>query len=369
MFTSELDGYFKPAVKAYLSHSVINWNEFISEFWRQFRDTTSQSKATDRLMQATQQKNQRVHQFITWVKNTASKAGVIDTKVLGRLVYKGVLPEIIKASKTTIPEGGLTLEEASAWALDAEKAVDQVSYSLNSRSGDNNNNKNKRKTDDDNNLVATITEPSFKKNTPPSKDHNKKPRVENTRKPMGTPTGILYLITNLKGGSSLHPNIKKYRETKNLCLRCGAGTHAADDCKVNLKNTDKSLIRRVAEDFEIKVPLNIIKSEVKNNRMVLVELYNRATQDYSKHRCLIDTGAFRNYLDYDIAVKLNLMTRKHPLPYNAVGADGSTLAHITQQAMTPVKFNTHVSNVTFDIMHLGNLQCVLGWVSSKHTTL
>ena len=114
LFTSELDGYFKPAVKAYLSHSVINWNEFISEFWRQFRNTTSQSKATDRLMQATQQKNQRVHQFITWVKNTASKAGVIDTKVLGRLVYKGVLPEFINASKTTIPEGGLTLEEASA---------------------------------------------------------------------------------------------------------------------------------------------------------------------------------------------------------------------------------------------------------------
>ena len=83
-------------INAYLQQTVVYWDKFISEFYKQFCDPTSQPRAADRLNEACQQKNHKVHQFITWVKNTAVCAGITDSKQLGSLIYKGVLPEIVQ---------------------------------------------------------------------------------------------------------------------------------------------------------------------------------------------------------------------------------------------------------------------------------
>lgn len=94
--------------------------------------------------------------------------------------------------------------------------------------------------------------------------------------------------------------------------------------------------------------------------MVNVELFNRNTKDYTQLKCLIDTGAFCNYLNWSLVMDMDLLTRTHPSPYDAIGADGKKLARITLQALTVVKFGNHVNKQIFDVMNIGSLQCVLG---------
>ena len=180
-------------------------------------------------MKAVQQQNQRVHQFVTWVKNTASRAGITDSKMLGRVIYKGVLPELLKAAKGSIPENGFTLEGAITWALYAERTLDSIVYAMENRTGTANSKKRKHTDTVESSIIAPISAQPVKKLQPPQKSKggakNNKASKNNSEKraPQGTPTGILYLIKDKDGKNALHPKIKEYRTAKNLCLKCGGG--------------------------------------------------------------------------------------------------------------------------------------------------
>ena len=167
--TPDLDHIYCPMVTADLSQPLVFWDEFISEFYCQFCDPTSQPKEVDKLMKAVQQQNQRVHQFVTWVKNTASLAGITDSKMLGRVIYKGVLPELLKATKGSIPENGFTLEGTITWALDAERTLDLIVYVMENRTGTANSKKRKHTDTVESSIIAPISAQPVKKLQPPQK--------------------------------------------------------------------------------------------------------------------------------------------------------------------------------------------------------
>lgn len=168
-FTIDLDKFYRPMVTAYLSQPLVFWDEFISEFYRQFRDPTSQPKEVDKLHKAVQHQNQRVHQFVTWVKNTASKAGITDSRMLGRIIYKGLLPELLSAAKGSIPENGFTLDGAISWALDAERTLDSIVYAMENRTGTSNSKKRKHTETVEPSIIAPISAQPVKKSQPPQK--------------------------------------------------------------------------------------------------------------------------------------------------------------------------------------------------------
>ena len=106
-FTTELDKTFQTMVSNYLSEPIVYWDEFVAKFWEDNNNPNEKARETDKLNKASQLPRQRVSTFITHVKTTAAKAGISNTKQLGRIVLRGLLPKLILAAKTSVPNEGL----------------------------------------------------------------------------------------------------------------------------------------------------------------------------------------------------------------------------------------------------------------------
>jgi hypothetical protein len=100
---------------------------------------------------------------------------------------------------------------------------------------------------------------------------------------------------------------------------------------------------------------------LERGRLTSIKIQNRFTCIFSDSACLIDIGAFRNYIDLLIVLSFKLEQCDHPNPYYLVGANGKELNKITKQACTLVAFdNNHFEYILCNVMPLGGLNTILG---------
>jgi len=92
--TADLPLYFKGFVNSYLQELTVYWDEFITKFYDQFFDPNELTAQTDLLNGAKQEKDQKVQEFANYIKSTAVRANITDTKQLGQILYKGLLTEL-----------------------------------------------------------------------------------------------------------------------------------------------------------------------------------------------------------------------------------------------------------------------------------
>lgn len=311
--TVDLPEYFHSFVNAYLVNVEVNWDDFITKFYEQFFDVNEITAQTDELNAAKQLKNQRVQDFANFVKTKAARANMTDTKQLGRIFYKGLLPELHQMAKETVPAEGFTLPEAIEYGVSAERSYEQLQCVL----GNDPASKKRKNTD----TRVTSVQPEQKHNNggrnKKSGGSNKPPSQQKQTKggsaPEGTPTGILYLVKDANGKPRLHPAMRQYRldHKPPLCLRCGRPNHESINCKVVITNTDQKKVKYVTDDYVIPIPFDVVAAvHVSNDCLTKIKIRQRLTREMVEENCLVDTGAFLNYIDptgvrkYDLVLEV-----------------------------------------------------------------
>ncbi|PRP74179.1 hypothetical protein PROFUN_16002 [Planoprotostelium fungivorum] len=151
------------------------------------------------------------------------------------------------------------------------------------------------------------------------------------RRPMETPTGILYLWKDEQGVRHVNSAITSYQESKRLCIR--------------------SYVQVVDRDFDPTRPrLNTVEADRSERRSVTLEIWDLSQRQVNASLpVLIDTGADVSYVSPSVARSYAREVIPHPHPYNPIG-DGHA----------DFGFGDHVETFKFDILDLGGMHVVLG---------
>ncbi|PRP74592.1 retrotransposon nucleocapsid protein, partial [Planoprotostelium fungivorum] len=133
-------------------------------------------------------------------------------------------------------------------------------------------------------------------------DRNDRNNASKGRRPMGTPTGILYLWKDEQGVKHVTSAIASYRESKRLCIRCRSDRHTAS-CQGKIPRCDKVYIQVVDRDFDPTRPrLNTVEAHGFEQRSVTLDIWDLGRRQINATLpVLIDTGADVSYITPSVA--------------------------------------------------------------------
>ncbi|PRP79668.1 hypothetical protein PROFUN_12566, partial [Planoprotostelium fungivorum] len=227
---------------------IKSWDEFLAGVWHLLYDVNAMEKAIQKLNSARQSVGQPV---LAWRNELEQKAmevsPVLATQpILARLFHGGLLDIIKSSSIDHFPVGGFTTVAAAyKWAWEAERRITQFKPLTGSNhtnptvavverpcTSTNNNHGPVHGTggrEDRNGRRDDRDHPHNNRRNDDNRrnDRNDRNNASKGRRPMGTPTGILYLWKDEQGVKHVISAITSYRESKRLCIRCGSDRHTA----------------------------------------------------------------------------------------------------------------------------------------------
>ncbi|PRP82731.1 hypothetical protein PROFUN_09816, partial [Planoprotostelium fungivorum] len=191
-------------------------------------------------------------------------------------------------------------------------------------------------------------------------NHNNRNNASKGRRPMGTPTGILYLWKDEQGVKHVTSAIASYRESKRLCIRCGSDRHTAS-CQGKIPRCDKVYIQVVDRDFDPTRPrLNTVEAHRFEQRSVTLNIWDLGRRQINATLpVLINTGADVSYITPSVARSYAREVSPHPHPYHPIGANGKPFDQVREVATLCFGFGDHVETFKFNILDLGGMHVVL----------
>ncbi|PRP73805.1 hypothetical protein PROFUN_16438, partial [Planoprotostelium fungivorum] len=346
-------------------------------------------KAIQKLNSARQSVGQPV---LAWRNELEQKAmevsPVLATQpILARLFHGGLLDIIKSSSIDHFPVGGFTTVAAAyKWAWEAERRITQfkpltgpnhtntnptVAVVERPRTSANNNHgpvhgtggredRNGRRDDRDHPRNNRRHDDNRRNDDNRRTDYNDRNNVPKGRRPMGTPTGILYLWKDEQGVKHVVSAIANYRESKRLCIRCGSDRHTAV-CQGKIPRCDPSYTQLVDRDFDPTRPrLNTMEVNGVERRSVTLEIWDLSQRQVNACLPVLIEGADVSYVSPSVARSYAREVIPHPHPYHPIGANGKPFDRVKEMATLCFGFGDHVETFKFDILDLGGMHVVLG---------
>ncbi|PRP73276.1 eukaryotic translation initiation factor 5B, partial [Planoprotostelium fungivorum] len=266
----------------------------------------------------------RITQFkpLTGANHTNTNP-TVAVPILARLFHGGLLDIIKSSSIDHFPVGGFTTVAAAyKWAWEAERRITQfkpltgsnhtntnptVAVVERPRTSTNNNHGLAHGTGGREDRNGRRDDRDHPRNNRRNDDNRRNDRSDRNnaskgRRPMGTPTGILYLWKDEQGVKHVTSAIASYRESKRLCIRCGSDRHTAL-CQGKIPRCDAAYIQVVDRDFDPTRPrLNTVEAHGFEQRSVTLDIWDLGRRQINATLpVLIDTGADVSYITPSVA--------------------------------------------------------------------